>query len=267
VTASRPRTVAAFFAHPDDETFGPGGTMAMLGALGHDVHLVTATRGESGTIGDSASFGRRRLAALRERELREACRVLGLRPPHNLTFPDGGLARLEEETLLRPFVRALRSIRPEVVIAFHTGGISGHPDHRTVTARARTAFDLAADGACWPYLGAPHAADRFWMYCIPESRAALFTTRRLVAVPDDTVDATLDVTRYLPAKMAAVDAHATQKPFVQKLQQALGDLGPVWGLESFQLAEAVTPLPRRPVDDLFEGMVPARDQGTGRPGD
>lgn len=254
MTASRPRTVAGFFAHPDDETFGPGGTMALLAAEGHRVHLVTATRGESGTIGDSASYGRRRLAAVRQQELRDACRVLGLRPPWNFTFPDGGLARLAEETLLLPFVHAMRVLRPEIVIVFHTDGISGHPDHRTVTARARTAFGLAADGARWPHLGPPHAADRFWMYCIPESRAARYTTRKVESVPDDAVDATLDVTRYLPVKMAAVDAHATQKPFVVKLERAAGDLTPIWGMESFQLAEAATPLPQRPAGDLFLGM-------------
>jgi len=254
VISSRPRTVAAFFAHPDDETFGPGGTMARLAAEGHAVHLVTATRGESGTIGPSASYGRRRLAALREQELHEACRVLGLREPWIFTFPDSGLARLQEETLVLPFVRALRAIRPEIVIAFHTGGISGHTDHQTVTARARTAFALAADGTRWPHLGPPHAADRFWMYCITDSRAEIITSRRLVSVPDDAVDALLDVERYMPIKRAAVNAHASQKSFIDKMEQTVGDLRRIWGIEAFQLAEARTPLPERPVEDLFAGM-------------
>lgn len=250
-----PRTVLGVFAHPDDETFGPGATLARLAGEGHAVHLLTATRGEAGTIGVSASLGRQELARVREAELVAACAALGIHPPEILPLPDYGLSRLDEETLLRPFVRKIRSVRPDILLSFHADGISGHLDHRTVTARAERAFDLAADPAVWPYLGSPFAVQRFWAYSVPESRARRVTTRRLFAVPDQAMDAILDVRAYVNAKRAAVAAHASQKPFIDRLERDLGGLDDYWAEESFVLAATRMPLAgARPVRDLFDGM-------------
>ena len=249
------RTVLGIFAHPDDETFGPGATLARLAAEGHRVHLLTATRGEAGTIGISASLGRQELAVIREAELVAACAALGIHSPEILTLPDYGLFRLDEETLLRPFVRKIRSVRPDIIMSFHSDGISGHLDHRTVATRAHRAFDVAADPAVWPYLGSSFAVQRFWAYSIPESRARRVTTRKLYAVPDDSVDATLDVRAYVNAKRAAVAAHASQKPFIDRLEKDLGGLDDYWAEESFVLAATRVPLAGpRPVGDLFDGM-------------
>lgn len=250
------RTLLCIFAHPDDETFGPGGTLALYADRGYDVYLVCSTRGEAGTIGDSASFGRRRLAATREQELTAACKALGIHPPRLLSLPDGGLSRLAPETLVRPFVHAIRDIRPTVLLSFHENGISGHLDHRTVTARSRTAFRLAAEKD-WPELGPPHATQRFWAYCIPESRARELTVRRLHSVPDADLDAVLDVQPYLKAKRDAITAHATQKPFIDNLEAHLGNMDRFWNRETFVLAEARVPLSGDtplPVGDLFAGL-------------
>ena len=254
MTAS-PRTVLGVFAHPDDETFGPGGTLARLAAEGHDVHLLCATRGEAGTIGRSSSLGRMELAALREAELEAACAALGIQEPEVLALPDSGLARLEEETLLRPIVRAIRGLRPDVLVSFHSDGISGHTDHRTVTARTRRAFDLANQDGLWPDLGAPFAPARFWAYSIPESRARRIKSRQLFSVPDTSLDAVLDVRSFIPRKRAAVLAHASQKPFIDRLEAELGGLDDYWGEEGFVLDAARVPIAeKRPLESLFEGM-------------
>jgi LmbE family N-acetylglucosaminyl deacetylase len=257
VNPGSPRTILGVFAHPDDETFGPGGALARLAAEGHTVHLLCATRGEAGTIGDSGGLGRRNLASIREEELAKACRALGIHSHRVLTLPDSGLARLDEETLVRPFVGALRALQPELLLSFHAEGISGHPDHRTVTARAATAFDLAAEAERWPELGPPHAVVRFWTYGIPESKARRITHRRIHAVPDEDVDALIDVRDYVDDKRAAVAAHATQKPFIDHLETIVGGLDEYWGEEAFVLERARIPLPPaepRPVSDLLVGM-------------
>ncbi len=251
------RTVLGVFAHPDDETFGPGGTLARLAAEGADVHLLTATRGESGTIGPSGGLGRLRLAAIRERELVDACAVLGIRPPVFLYLPDYGLGRLEEETLLRPIVRVVREVRPDTLLVFHSNGISGHLDHRTVTERTLTAFARAADPDFAPELGTPHPAARMWGYCIPESRTRKITWRRVHGVPDAEVDAEIDTREFLKAKREAVNAHATQRAFIDDMEARLGGLEGIWSSEGFVLMAARAPLPAgapHPVDDLFLGM-------------
>lgn len=250
-------TVLGLFAHPDDETFGPGGTLARLAQEGNEVHLLCATRGEAGTIGDSAGLGRRLLASTRMNELEEACRALGISSPTILPFPDSGLGRLEEETLLRPFVREIRRVRPDLLISFHADGISGHLDHQTVTARAVTAFDLASDPERWPDLGPTHAAARLWTYGIPQTKAGRITYRRIHAVPDAEVDASIDVGQFLRHKRVAVAAHASQKPFIEYMEQKLGGLDDFWNEEAFVLARARVPLPEdapRPVKSLWLGM-------------
>ena len=249
-------TVLGVFAHPDDETFGPGATLARLAAEGHAVHLLCATRGEAGTIGRSSSLGRRELASLREAELAAACAALGIGEPEILALPDSGLARLEEETLLRPIVRAIRSVRPLIILSFHSEGISGHTDHRTVTERTRRAFDLAAQDGLWPDLGRAFAPARFWAYSIPESRARRVKSRRLFAVPDAALDAVLDVRAFIPRKRAAILAHASQKPFIDNLEAELGDLDDYWKEEGFVLEAARVPIVgHRPLDNLFEGLA------------
>ena len=247
------RSVLALFAHPDDETFGPGATLAKLAAGGCRVNLVCATRGESGTIDRSAHIGRRGLGALRIEELNGACSALGIEKPRILNLPDSGLHRLEPETLQLPFTAAIREFRPEIIITFHSDGISGHRDHRTVTRRAREAFDFAADSERWPHLGEPHAAGRLWCYTVAESQASRITFRKLHSTPDAEVEAWIEVGEYLAHKQAAVDAHATQKLFIENMARFLGGLEDWWNPEAFVMEAGRVPISGK-VTDLFAGM-------------
>jgi len=81
--ASNP-TILSVLAHPDDESFGMGGTLALYARKGYDVYLVCATRGEVGTVDDEYMKGFSSIANLRESELRCAAQHLGLK---NVFFP------------------------------------------------------------------------------------------------------------------------------------------------------------------------------------
>lgn len=70
--SNRPPTLLAVFAHPDDESFRPGGTLALLARRGVAVHLLTATHGEAGACGDPPRCRPEEMPAVRERELRGA---------------------------------------------------------------------------------------------------------------------------------------------------------------------------------------------------
>ena len=72
------RTLLAVLAHPDDETFGTGGTLAHYSKLGVKVYLVCATRGEVGEVSPEMMEGYSSVAELRENELRCAAQTLGL---------------------------------------------------------------------------------------------------------------------------------------------------------------------------------------------
>ncbi|MGB9300696.1 MAG: PIG-L family deacetylase, partial [Anaerolineae bacterium] len=83
---SKGLTLMAFFAHPDDEAFGTGGTLAKYAAEGCDVYLVTATRGEAGEIVVPDLTTPAALPFVRERELRCACEIYGIHPPRFLDY-------------------------------------------------------------------------------------------------------------------------------------------------------------------------------------
>ena len=78
-------------AHPDDETFGMGGTLAFYGQQGAEIHLVCATRGEAGEVPDGMLKEDQSIGELREGELRCAAEILGICEVHFLDYRDSGM--------------------------------------------------------------------------------------------------------------------------------------------------------------------------------
>lgn len=121
------RRALAIAPHPDDETIGPGGTLALLAATGSEVTVVTLTDGEStpGSGSPASSVGRRR-----RQEAARACAMLGVPPPRPLGFPDGRVGEHVAE-----IARALRALTDEIEpdLLFIPWFGDGHVDHRAVT--------------------------------------------------------------------------------------------------------------------------------------
>ena len=111
----------AIFAHPDDETFRPGGTLALLARRGVGVHVLTATRGQAGSCGDPPLCSQEDLPAVRERELRCACAALGLEPPRLLDYLDGRLAEATPEEIAAHILTAVTEVHPVEVAHFQGG--------------------------------------------------------------------------------------------------------------------------------------------------
>ena len=143
------RRLLAILAHPDDESLGVGGTLARYAAEGVATHVVTATRGEAGRYfdGDRPRPPDEEVGRVRERELRAAAEVLGVRSVRVLGHPDGGLDGVPADVLLPELVRAIRRVRPQVVLTFDPYGAYGHPDHIAVSQAAAAAALAAADPA------------------------------------------------------------------------------------------------------------------------
>lgn len=124
-----PARVVGVFAHPDDEIFCAGGTMAKWAAAGTDIVVVSATRGEAGQIRDATTAVRRTLAQVREAELRRACATLGVRRVDVLDYHDGTLRDIDAAELAARVESILTEVDPEVVVTFGEDGAYGHPDH------------------------------------------------------------------------------------------------------------------------------------------
>jgi LmbE family N-acetylglucosaminyl deacetylase len=138
-------TIVSIWAHPDDETFLAGGTMAAAAAHGQRVVCVSATCGEHGTD-DPVTWPPERLAAVRRWESRAAMAVLGVDEHHWLDLPDGGLEqvdRIDPSGPLESIRQLLTTVQPDTVLTFGPDGITFHPDHRTIGKWTTTAWELA----------------------------------------------------------------------------------------------------------------------------
>jgi LmbE family N-acetylglucosaminyl deacetylase len=131
------------FAHPDDESFAAGGTIAKLGSTGHEVFLACATSGCRGKSGEFLFATREELARFREQELRSACSVLGIADLILYHYPDGELKSLDLETLVHRIQSTILELKPDVILTFPPDGVTGHPDHIAISAAVVKAVMLA----------------------------------------------------------------------------------------------------------------------------
>lgn len=288
-SSRRRLTLMAVFAHPDDESFGTGGTLARYGADPEvRVVLVCATRGEAGEISDPALATPDRLGEVREAELRCACQVLGVETLHLLDYLDSGMAGTPENTRLGALAAAdfdevvgkiaahIRRERPDVVVTFDENGGYGHPDHVATHHHTTAAFAAAADPGRYPdqlQEGlAAHQASKLYYTAIPRRffRAVAAKMQELGieiperylqrfeeepwGLPDEACTTDISVADFWETKQAAVQCHATQlnpdSIFALLPPEIMGELQ---GWECFQLAESLVG-DDEGGNDLFAGL-------------
>ncbi len=136
-------TILGVWAHPDDEAYLSGGLMALARDAGARVVCVTATRGEQGTP-DPVTWPPHRLADERTRELSRCLAVLAVEEHHWLGYADGGCAAAPATPAVDRLSALFDEVRPDTVVTFGPDGITGHPDHQTVSAWTTAAFEQAA---------------------------------------------------------------------------------------------------------------------------
>jgi N-acetyl-1-D-myo-inositol-2-amino-2-deoxy-alpha-D-glucopyranoside deacetylase len=172
------KVLLAVLAHPDDETFGTGGTLALYARMGVDVHLVCATRGEVGEMDPHLLRGFQSVGERREHELRCAADMLGLAGVHFLGYRDSGmpgssdnhnptaLAAQPLEKVSAQVAHYIRLLKPQVVITFDPIGGYRHPDHIAIHNATVRAFREAGEVGDPDGLP-PFQADRLYFQTIP----------------------------------------------------------------------------------------------------
>lgn len=148
-------SLLAVFAHPDDESFGTGGTLALYASRGASVHLICATRGEAGSLDEDCLDGFESVAERRVSELRCAAGILGLAGVYFLDYRDSGMAGSPDnqhpqalinaplDEVAAKIVHYMRMLKPQVVITFDPIGGYKHPDHIHIHKATVKAFHLA----------------------------------------------------------------------------------------------------------------------------
>lgn len=222
IVLNRPPVLLAVFAHPDDETYRAGGTLALLARRGVRVHVLCATRGEAG-IPEMAPDEAGRV---RQTELECACRALGIEPPRFLDCRDGTLSQVDEDQAIEQVGQAVQELRPQVLLTWPPNGVSGHPDHLAVSRWTGEVFRRTAGLVALYHL------------VVPQSLAEAMEMDHLRTVPDEAVTLAVDVSAVWEAKMAAIRCHRTQMGGSPILCAAEAKQQLFLGMEHFRLAGA-----------------------------
>ncbi len=197
--AWRPGRFMVIVAHPDDSEFGPAGTVARWIDEGSTGWLVCCTSGDQG--GEDPDADPLELAALREREQRDAAAIIGYAGVSFLHQPDGALAN--DLALRELLVREIRTFRPDAVLAtdpetlFHGDGGVNHTDHR--------AAGMAAVDAVYPAARNPMAFPS-----LARSGLGAHVVRRLYLFWSNHATVHVDIATTLERKIEALRAHSSQ---------------------------------------------------------
>jgi len=185
-----PKTILAVLAHPDDETFGLGGTLALYARKGYDTYYVCATRGEAGTLDAGYLNGFKDTAELRTNELMRAAKILGLKEVFFLDYRDSGMPGTEEnkhpdaqinhsiDEVAGKIVGYIRELKPDVVITFDPIGGYKHPDHIHIHKATVLAFEKADEASFHTEAGSPFKPRALYFQVFP--RRLLRWTVRLM---------------------------------------------------------------------------------------
>lgn len=117
------------FPHPDDESFGPSRAIAAQRRAGHEVYLLTLTRGEATSVRHKLGYSLEEMGAARHREMQQVSKTLDLTDMRVLDFPDGKLKELDPWTIETAVRDETSRVKPHVVVTFPIHGISGFHDH------------------------------------------------------------------------------------------------------------------------------------------
>lgn len=234
-------TLLGVFAHPDDESFGPGGTLARYAASGVDVHVVIGTDGDAGSIEEKHQrVDGQTLAQERQGELSRAAVALGITTIWSLPFRDSGmrgspdnqheraLIRQPVENLIGEIQEYILRLRPQVILTHDPFGGYGHPDHIRLCEVVTAAFYQIRAGSN-SGSSSPYAPQKLY-YTAIDKRILRWAVRLMKLLGKDpralgrnqdinleeiagwggTISTAIDISTSLPRKTAASQAHASQ---------------------------------------------------------
>jgi len=274
------------FAHPDDEAFPVGGTLATYAEKGVDIRLICATLGDEGEIRQEGSATVETLAQVRRQELQCSCESLGIQEPIILDYRDSGMARTEANNHPRAFmntpaaevvptlVKEMRRFQPQVVLTFGPDGLYGHPDHIAIHHHTVTAFQQAGDPMAFPEQLQnglkPHSPPKLFYSVRPRGFRTVMALKLREAgmdaplpsparvndgVPPELIHIEVDATDVVERKIKCLQCHHTQnspqRPYHLLPREVAAD---IIGREHFTRGyPTVAPGERVPAD-LFEGL-------------
>src|SRR6266404_5171494 len=207
------KSVVGVFAHPDDEAFGPSGTLAKFAKEGRDVYIICVTRGEAG---QNLSDKTQDLQDIREEELQKSAKELGVKEVFFLDFKDGTLSNNLYHEVAGKIQEQLEKLEPEIVITLEPHGVSGHLDHIAVSFITTYVFEKLS------------FIKELWYFCITQEAQKVnmqHLGEYFIYFPSgykkDDITKTIDVSSMWEQKIAEMKQHESQKPDVDANLKAL----------------------------------------------
>lgn len=190
----KPNRMLVILAHPDDESFAVGGTLAKYVHQGVQVILLCATRGEVGIAGLKPEDA----GKIREQELREAAKRLGVEV-FFLGYQDGELSKTDPFKLLENISGWIELVQPQVILTFGPDGVSGHPDHVAISHIVTQAYDKFYQKG-------------ILLYIVPSDATSLGCGVTLPLQEDGIPLVSVDISGYKLEKVKAIQCHTSQNP-------------------------------------------------------
>ena len=219
-------TVLCLFAHPDDEAFGSGGTLAGLVRKGHRLTVVCVTNGDVGEISDPALATPENLWQVRQEELRQAMAVTGIQDVRFLGYRDSGmegtpdnedpssLFRAEPSKVEAQIAALIEELSPDIVFTHDPTGGYGHPDHIIVYERTTSVVESMSRNRPHLYFVCfPRGNFRkLWQEMVDAGITPPFAAEAVESIgsPDDYVTTVKDVSAYVEIKQESLRCHRTQ---------------------------------------------------------
>ncbi len=198
------KTVFCVIAHPDDEAFGPSGTLALL-AKTEDVHVICVTDGAADPRFHPE--GGKGLAAVRAAELKASAHALGITKVHFLHFRDGTLNNNLYHEVADRLSALVKRYSPSLLITTELRGVSGHLDHVAVAMITSYVWREHTDiDAIWYHVTRKETSDDMQDYFVYFPPGFL----------RDEVDMIVDITAVFTAKLAAANCHTSQMKDVER---------------------------------------------------
>ncbi len=173
------------FPHPDDESFGPANAMSKQVREGHEVYLLTLTKGGATKQRHKYGYTIEEMGEVRHKEMLEVARVLNLTGMTVLDLPDGGLKEMDPREIEKVIKDEIEKIKPDVVVTYAVHGISGFHDHLVSHAVVKSAFVELKDKA--PYL------KRLVFFTITEDAAKMQKHFHINGSKDEEIDCVYEV--------------------------------------------------------------------------
>jgi len=217
--------ILCIFAHPDDEGFGSGGTLATLADQKAHITVVCATNGDVGEISDSSLATKETLGTVRQNELVASMNVTGIKDVRFLNYRDSGMSgssdNLHPKALINAPQNDVRSriseiiseLHPNIIITHDPTGGYGHPDHKSICEHTTNCHLTSSNECLLYYVCFPKSTfTKIWQEFYRLGIKPPFASEDIesLGTPEEEVTTIIDVSEYVDIKISSLNCHRTQ---------------------------------------------------------